>query len=227
MFGTPEIRQVKYEMEKNQFSGVSCKRGVVSLETRIQILLEEYRALYSLLTFRLTAMDRRLPAIAGLLGALLGSTTAMPDQTRLGLLLGMPIAVLWLFLSTVQHARSKEDHVRRIDEIERLVNQLAGEELLVFQSRHPNKARLPAGRTGFGSVTAVLTVCLIMLGACMYTVRTPRSLLAPDDLKIYAGYLSGCAILMLIAAIRLGRYRYRRPPPDGPAIFEAHSQDCP
>lgn len=32
-------------------------------EARIQVLLEEYRALYGLLTFRLGAMDRRLDGI--------------------------------------------------------------------------------------------------------------------------------------------------------------------
>ncbi len=201
-------------MEKNQPNDTPHSPGPVSLETRIQILLEEYRALYSLLTFRLTVMDRRLPAIGGTLAAILGSATAMPDHTRLAFLLGFPIALVCLFLSTVQHARSKEDHVRRIDEIERLVNRLAGEELLVFQSRHPNKARHPGGRTGFGAVLAVFSACLILLGVCMYTVRIPRPLFTHDGLATYAVYLSGCAILMLFATIRLSRYRYRRPPPD-------------
>ena len=222
MFGTLKNRQVKYEMEKKEPSNVSRPIGSVPLETRVHILLEEYRALYSLLTFRLTAMDRRLPAIGGTLAAVLGSTTAMPDPTRLVFLLGLPIAVLWLFLSTVQHARSKEDHIRRIDEIERLVNLLAGEELLVFQSRHPNKGRYPGGRTGFGSILAVLTVCLIMLGGCMYTIQYPRSLLTNNRLETYAVYLSGFAALMLAATIRLSLYRYRRPAPDGATIFEAH-----
>jgi len=212
-------------MEKNRPNHAPHNCDSVSLETRIQILLEEYRALYSLLTFRLTAMDRRVPAIGGTLAAVLSTTTAMPDQARLSFLLGLPIAVLWLFLSTVQHARSKEDHVRRIDEIERLVNRLAGEELLVFQSRHPNKARHAGGRTGFGSVLAVLSVCLIMLGACMYTVQIPRPLLTHDGLGTYALYLSACAALMLAATLRLSRYRYRRPPPDGPAVFFSHRLD--
>jgi hypothetical protein len=81
MFGTPDLPGVKYEMEQNVNTGPGTHAPpAVSVETRIQILLEEYRALYRLLTFRLTAMDRRLPAIGGTLGALLGSTTAMPDQ---------------------------------------------------------------------------------------------------------------------------------------------------
>jgi hypothetical protein len=209
-------------MEKSQPPKRPLCRDPISLETRIHILLEEYRALYRLLTFRLTAMDRRLPAIGGMLAAILGSTTAMPDQSRLAFLLGLPIALLWLFLSTVQHARSKEDHLRRIDEIERLVNRLAGEELLVFQSRHPNKARHPGGRTGFGSVVAILTVCLTLLGACMYAVQTPSPLLSDDGYRGYSIYLFASATLMLTVAVRLTRYRYRRPPIDGPPIFEVH-----
>ena len=212
-------------MEKNPTKDEPRKCDSVSLETRIQILLEEYRALYSLLTFRLTAMDRRLPAIGGTLAGILGSTTAMPDQARLSFLLGLPIALLWLFLSTVQHARSKEDHVRRIDEIERLVNRLAGEELLVFQSRHPNKARHPGGRTGFGSVFAVLTVCLIMLGYCWYSARFPPALLARSDVFAYLVYLAATAAVMLVAIARLSRYRYRRPPPEYGTIFLAHRLD--
>lgn len=214
-------------MEKNPTKDETHKSESVSLETRIQILLEEYRALYSLLTFRLTAMDRRLPAIGGTLAAVLGSTTAMPDPTRLAFLLGLPVALLWLFLSTVQLARSKEDHVRRIDEIERLVNGLVGEELLAFQSRHPTKAAYPGGRTGFGSVLAVLSGCLIMLAACLYTVETPHALLAHDEILGYFAYLATCAALMLAATVRLTRYRYRRSPPDGALIFEArHCPSC-
>ena len=217
MFGTPKRRQVKYEMEKNQrppdFQG-----NTVNVETRIQILFEEYRALYSLLTFRLTAMDRRLPAIGGTLAGILCSIPAMPDETRLAFLLALPLAVLWLFLTTVQHARSKEDHLRRIDEIERRVNKLAGEELLVFQSRHPNKARYPGGRTGFSAVLAILTVCLIMLGACAYTIEVPNHLLTSKGLATYTAYLSGCAALMLAATVRFSRYIYRRPSIDGSPI---------
>jgi hypothetical protein len=194
-------------MEKTQ-PPTTPPADAVSTETRIQILLEEYRALYSLLTFRLTAMDRRLPAISGTLAGILCSIPAMPDETRLAFLMGLPLAVLWLFLTTVQHARSKEDHLRRIDEIERRVNDFAGEDLLVFQSSHPNKARYPGGRTGFGSVLAILTACLIMLAACMYTVQVPRPLFAPKIFDIYVTYLACSAAVLLLVTMRLARYRY-------------------
>lgn len=196
-------------MEKTQPPNTSDH--AVTIETRIQILFEEYRALYSLLTFRLTAMDRRLPAIGGTLAGILCSIPAMPDETRLAFLLGLPIAVLWLFLTTVQHARSKEDHLRRIDEIERHVNKLAGEVLLVFQSHHPNKARHPGGRTGFGSVLALLSICLLMIVACVHAVYTLPGLMTPKALLSFRAYSLACVIVMLVATCRLYGYRYRRP----------------
>lgn len=208
-------------MEKTQLP-TSARDHAVTIETRIQILLEEYRALYSLLTFRLTAMDRRLPAIGGTLAGILGSTTAMPDATRVAFLLGLPIALLLFFLSTVQHARSKEDHLRRIDEIERLVNGLVGEELLVFQSHHPNKARYTGGRTGFGSVLTILSTCLLMLAGCVYTIQASR-LNSSGQLASYAAYTFVCAAIMLITARRLHRYRYQRPTPHAAPIVEPRS----
>jgi hypothetical protein len=105
------------------------------------------------------------------------------------------------------------------------VNRLTGEELLVFQSRHPNKAGFPGGRTAFDSILAVLTICLIMLLACMHLIQTPQPVLTPDERALYALYLSGCAVLMLAALTRLSRYRYRRPPPDGPVVFFARRLD--
>ncbi len=189
------------------------------------MLLEEYRALNGLLTFRLGAMDRRLPVAGGTLGAILGVTTAMPPDTKLAFLLGLPVALLWLMLSTVQHARSKEDHLRRIDEIERLVNRLAGEELLVFQSRHPNKRLTPAGRSGFATVLSLLSTCWMMLAACCALVSTPHGLLGLPGTIAYCGYAAGFAGMMLHAVIRLRHYRYRRPPADGRPLFEAYSQD--
>lgn len=125
-------------------AGIPVPTTHLTTEAQIRVLAEQYRAPYSLLIFHLGAVDRRLPVAGGTLGAVLGATTAMPADTRLAFLLGLPVALLWLLLSTVQHARSKEDHLRRVDEIERLVNRLAGEELLVFQSRHPDKRRTPA-----------------------------------------------------------------------------------
>lgn len=207
-------------MGKNRVGVPACAEGVVTLETRIQILLEEYRMLYSLLTFRLAAMERHIPAIGAVLVAVLGSAPAMPKETQFALLAALPIALAWLFLATVQHARSKEDHIRRIDEIERLVNQLAGQELLVFQSRHPNRARLAGGRTGQASILSTLIVCLVLLLACSQSMSTLRALPNGNEVNLYELYLSGLALVMLIAAMRLSRYRYKRPPQRAAPILE-------
>src|SRR6185295_4607858 len=90
----------------------------------IQVLLEEYRALYSLLVFRLGAMEQRLPALTGFLSALLGGSSIVPIEGRPLVFVGLPIALLRLVHSTLAHARSKQDVKLRLDEIERVVNHL-------------------------------------------------------------------------------------------------------
>ena len=202
-------------MEKTQPSAESPS-AAVNVETRIQILFEEYRALYSLLTFRLTVMDRRLPAIGGTLAGILCSIPAMPDETRLAFLLGLPLAALWLFLTTVQHARSKEDHLRRIDEIERRVNELAGEDLLTFQSRHPNKARYPGGRTGFNTVLEILVFCNVTLSACAYLTKTSHFNLSVNTLYAYFSAIVALGGFMIAEFVRLARYRPTTVQPDIP-----------
>ncbi len=196
--------------------------SALSEEARIRTLLEEYRALHGLLGFRLAAMERHLPVAAGAPWALLGSTTGMPPATKLVFLLGMPAGLLWLLLATVQHARSKEDLLRRIDELERLVNGLAGEELLVFQSRHPNKRGPTAGRTGLRAIVGVLLAALTMLATCTYLTQTSERLLPTAGLAAYAVYAVLCAAVMVRSVVTLHAYRYRRPPPTARPIFEAH-----
>ena len=112
-----------------------------------------------------------------------------------------------------------------IDEIERLVNRLAGEELLVFQSRHPNKRRPAAGRSGFGTVLSVLSTCGMMLATCCFLVSAPPRLLQLGGILAYYLYIAGFAGVMIHVVIRLRRYRYRRPPTNGRPLFEAYSQD--
>lgn len=226
MLGTCLVRRIsrksRYGMEKSQPPEDPRQCDAVSLETRIHILLEEYRTLYSLLTFRLSAMDRRLPIAGGALWAVLSAATSLPPDSMLALLLGLPAAMLWLLSTTVQLARSKEDHLRRIDEIERMVNVLVGEELLVFQSRHPNKAAYPAGRTGFGMVLAVLTACLAMLAATAYlAIGSAHSFPVPWR-PAYGAYVAVSTGTMLWQVLRLRRYRYRRPATEHPPVFEQH-----
>lgn len=188
---------------------------------RIQVLLEEYRALYGVLTLRLEAMDRRLPVATATIAALLGATTAMPPATKLAFLCVLPIGLFWLVLTTVAHARAKEDHLRRIDAIERQVNQLAGEELLVFQSRHPNKHESVAGRSGGAAVLAVFSACGLMLAACSYLFSMPTGF-GSLPAWIYSGYAAVCVLLAGNAVLRLSRYRYQTAPPSAGAPFAVH-----
>jgi len=165
-------------------------------------------------------MDRRLPVAGGTLGVPLGSVTVMPPDTKLIFLLGLPVALAWLLRTTANHAGAKEDHLRRIDEIERLVNQIAGEELLVFQSRHPNKQLTVSGRTGVGTILAVFSAFLTMLAGCGYLFH----FLARQDpitAAAYYIYLACVGAYQALSVAKLRRYRYRKLPPAAAPPFEA------
>jgi len=182
---------------------------------RVRVLLEEFRALYGLLSFRLAAVERSLPLTGGTLAAILsGSVTLAPEFQRV-VLLAMPAAMLWLLRITCGQARAKEDVLRRIDEIERLVNQIAGEELLAFQSRHPSRRRVVSGRSGVSTVFGVLSFCLIGVTTCAW-LGLP---LWPQGQMqaAYGLYIAAVAVDLVSSVWRLGRYSYRKPP----------SPDCP
>lgn len=186
----------------------------------IRVLIEEYRALYGLLSFRLAAVDQRLPLVGGALMAVLGSASTLPSTAQFGVLLAMPMALAWLLRLTVFHARSKEDVLRRIDEIERHVNQIAGEELLAFQSRHPSRARTISGRTGMGTVSSVLSFCLMGLLGCLALMVSQR----PGDPRLlagYAAYICIAAVDFVHVVLRLRLYRYTKAPAEGALIVRA------
>lgn len=182
--------------------------AILTGQDRIQILFEEYRSLYGLLQFRLEAMDQRLPLAGGVLVTTLGALSSMSPETKHVLLLTLPAAIVWLGRMTVSHARSKEDVKRRIDELEHQINRCAGEELLAFQSRHPDAFRNVAGRTGIGTVWAVLTLCLTMLVACGYLFGADR----PSRVVFlaYVAYVAGLAVHLVFQVQSLRRYRYRK-----------------
>ncbi len=180
----------------------------LTVRDRIEILLREYDALYGLLRFRLEAMDRRLPLVGGGFLFLLGSLSSLPSPVRLTFLLMLPAAIGWLMATTVGHARAKEDHLRRIDEIEREVNQMGGAELLVFQSQHPNRRQPIAGRTGSGTVLALMTMCLAMLAACWYLFQLQAA--ATLATTAYGAYLGLIAIVIVMLRFGLANYDYQR-----------------
>lgn len=104
--------------------------------------------------------------------------------------------------------------MRRIDEIERAINFIAGEELLVFQSHHPNQSRSTAGRTGGITVVAVSSGAFAMLMLCVFAFLSHESFIPA---WIYVAYASFAAIDVIYAPITLSRYRYRRPNRVNPA----------
>lgn len=175
-------------------------------QRRIGVLMEEYRALYTLVTFRMGSLDRRVPIATAALATFLGSIAAVPPASQAVFLVGLPLAQLWLVRTTINHARSFEDVLRRIDQIERRVNQLAGEDLLVFQSRHPSGGRATGGRTGVETVRTVYSSALLMLAACGYLAP-----LAFESPATIAAYRVGCGLIALqitVSMLMLGRYRY-------------------
>lgn len=189
---------------------------------RIGVLVEEYRSLNRLLVFRLAAMDRRIPTAGAAISVVLGTLPALPADPRTIFLMALPAAVYWLMATTVGHARSKEDHLRRIDEIERQVNRIAGEELLVFQSRHPNRRLGPGGRTAMGAILAVGSACLTVLAACLHLFLEMDG--AAESGVLYAGYLAAVAAYLVYAMLEIRTYRYRRPPAAPAPPFAAFRQ---
>lgn len=176
----------------------------------INILLEEYKALYGLVTFRMSSLDRRVPIASAALATFLGSIAAVPPASQAIFLIGLPLAQLWLVRTTINHARSFEDVLRRIDEIERKINDLAGEPLLLFQSRHPSGGRATGGRTGAETVKTVYTSSMLMLGACVYLASMHPGL----SLVLHA-YGVACGVIGLhlsMSMLALRRYRYVKVP---------------
>jgi len=189
---------------------------------RLDLLIEEYRALYSLLLFRLSAMEQRIPLVGGLLATILGGIPLFPAEVRVPALLGVPLALLWLLNTTVNHGRSKEDLLRRIDEIERSVNNFAGEDLCVFQSQHPGQADAIGGRTGMGTNMIILTFCLLMLGGCDFLFRS-QTVSNGRASAWYTVYVGVMAVLHIADTWRLRFYRYRKSPPQFGPLFHVRN----
>jgi hypothetical protein len=184
--------------------------GRLERDGTIRVLLEEYRALYGLLRFRLEALDRRLPLAAGTIGVVVAGIPSMPPESGFVMLLILPPTVAWLVATMASHARAKEDHLRRIAEIELSVNEIAGRELLVFQSRHPGRGRFVSGRSGRTTLLAAASGTLAVLGGSglLFHARHPPTL----SLYAYFGYLILAAAAVVGSLLRLRRYRYVKPP---------------
>ncbi len=175
---------------------------------RLALLMEEYRALYGLVPLRLQALERRVPIAGATLAAFLGSVTVLPVEARAVFLLGVPLVLIWFMRTTLIHARSFEDLLRRIESIESRVNDLAGDDLLSFQSSHPSRGRAVGGRTGAETVGSVLVGVAVMLGACLYLALH----LGHDAAAFRLGYPLYIALVagsLIVLGWSQRRYRYR------------------
>ncbi|MCA9303415.1 MAG: hypothetical protein KC996_04770 [Phycisphaerales bacterium] len=135
---------------------------------QLNAILSEYNALYKLAEYRLNALDRRIPAISGLLAAFMGSVPVLPEESQLLALIAVPVSLIWLVRTTTNHARSFEDALRAIEWHEHQMNALLGRDVIGFQSRHPSKGRSVGGRTGTESVYAVSTAACLILALSAY-----------------------------------------------------------
>lgn len=175
----------------------------------VPILLEEYRQLYALALFRLNVLDQRVPVIGATLTGVLASIAVLPAAVQPLLLIGLPISLIWFARTTINHARSFEDVLRRIDEIERAVNSRARAELLQFQSRHPSRGISVGGRTGTETVEAVLGASALILGGCLHLAEGTWTI-GPPHSALYALFIGGIAVALIFMKRGLARYRYRK-----------------
>lgn len=177
-------------------------------QQQIDILLEEYRALYGLVQYRIASLERRVPVAGVAFTAVLGIANLLPDHVRFAFLVALPIVAVWFVHTTMNHVRSLEDLLRRIEAIERAVNKLAGKELLLFQSRHPSRGEFVGGRVGAGSANAVAYATLLLIGICatLFLGDPPHG----SEFLIAYGTLLVLVVVGVLAMVhRVRGYRYR------------------
>lgn len=175
--------------------------------------LAEYHALYRLAEYRLVALDRRIPLICGMLTAFLGSVPVLPGSAQLLALIAIPISLIWLVRTTINHARSFEDALRRIEHHEHSINTRLGVDVMGFQATHPSKSCTVGGRTGTESVLAVGIASAILLVICGL-MALPVALSFPAVIVLCIVLDVGVAVMIARSLIAWRTYRYRN---EGPA----------
>lgn len=170
------------------------------------LLLKEYDALYGLVLFRMASLDRRAPIAGATLAASLATLSVLPEEIRTLFLLGLPAALVWFFRTTTNHARSFEDVLARLAEIEVAINTATGAEVLVFQSRHPSRNQAVGGRTGRETVGAAFGTCVLLLLAAVYLNHSYHS--AGRWAYAYDLYAALTLGLLVQTGIALRGYRY-------------------
>jgi len=171
----------------------------------VSVLLEEYRALYGLLALRVQAIERRVPLIGASLAGIVATLSSVEPRATAFLLWAIPVALVWFTRTTISHVRSLEDLLRRIEEIERVVNGRAGEDLLVFQSSHPSRGVFVGGRTGGESILAVLLWSGLLLVGIAYLAGD-----AIERVEWFVAYLGLVGLYLIVMVSRYARYRYER-----------------
>lgn len=183
--------------------------AAMPVRERIDVMMEEYRALYGLANLRMSALDQRAMLAWGMLLAFWGGFEALGELGQAVLLVGVPILVVLLVRTTINHARSFEDVLRRIEEIERHVNRLAGEPLLQFQSRHPSRGRAIGGRTGRESIRSMMWTGTLLIVSCGWAGFSTLRASVEVDVAVLGVQLA-CLLMVGVAGWRVRRYRYRK-----------------
>jgi hypothetical protein len=163
----------------------------------------------ALLHFRLLAIDRRLPLAGSLLTGSLAAVPTLPSAAASVILWAVPAGAVWLLANAVAHARSKEDHLHRIAELEEMVNRLAGQPLMQFQSRHPSRGRFVAGRSGQSSLAGVAAAATAWLVGATYMAGESATLM-PAARYGFAAYVISAGVMQVLVLHRLMRYRSQR-----------------
>lgn len=162
--------------------------------------------MHALVLYRLQVLDQRIPLTTAALTAALGSVVVMPELLQFELLVGVPLAATAVCLSTFNHARSLQDAISRIAEIESNVNGFTGREVLGFQRTHPGRSSVGA-RTGRLTADLVFAACLILFACSFFLAGSIFDW--PSNTR-----LSHVALLLLLAIklshdrLRLRQYRY-------------------
>lgn len=174
---------------------------------KIDVLLAEYSVLYKLLLTRIHLIERRAPVATATLAVALGSVVVLPSILRAFVLLTLPLLSYWLFRATTSHARSKEDILRRIDEIERHVNFLAEDELLIFQSQHPNRVAIGASRSVRDTLaSSAVAALLLLIGSCVVAVTE-----LPEVYMVqFTAYATITGLAVMNALLSVQHYKYRK-----------------
>lgn len=174
-------------------------------QASIEVLLAEYQAMYRLAEFRMSSLERRVPATGAAIVAFLGVLPLLPDSSQWIVLMVVPASLVWMVRTTINHARSFEDALRRIEWIEKQANAIAGQELLGFQSNHPSRGVTVGGRTGVETVGSVLLAAVIVLLSCLALTSPLKD--DPSLLGVaYYLYILGVAAHFIVCVKNWRRY---------------------